>query len=149
MWRLCTLQVAQGTQALELLFNTVGLGWAVNLMELPIISKLVDLLYEFLSANRISLGNALVRPQLMPAAVVHSNVSGRHYPQALAGCLEELSVPSTFVVEAWNQWRCVPLGSSLSHCVCVCVLHTHGCVHVLSMLCITCFAGWHHCCKAD
>jgi hypothetical protein len=38
----------------------VGLGWAVNLMELPIISKLVDLLYEFLSANRISLGNALV-----------------------------------------------------------------------------------------
>lgn len=53
-------QVVQGTQALELLFGTVGLGWAVNLMELPIISKLVDLLYEFLSANRISLGNALV-----------------------------------------------------------------------------------------
>lgn len=55
-----TLQVVQGTPALETLFNTVGLGWAVNLMELPIISKLVDLLYEFLSANRISLGNALV-----------------------------------------------------------------------------------------
>jgi len=54
------LQVVQGTAALELLFGTVGLGWAVNLMELPIISKMVDLLYEFLSANRISLGNALV-----------------------------------------------------------------------------------------
>jgi hypothetical protein len=53
--------VVQGTLALETLFGTVGLGWAVNLMELPIISKLVDLLYEFLSANRISLGNALVR----------------------------------------------------------------------------------------
>lgn len=53
-------QVVQGTAALETLFDTVGLGWAVNLMELPIISKLVDLLYEFLSANRISLGNALV-----------------------------------------------------------------------------------------
>jgi predicted DCC family thiol-disulfide oxidoreductase YuxK len=52
--------VLQGTAALEKLFSTVGLGWAVNLMELPIISKLVDLLYEFLSANRISLGNALV-----------------------------------------------------------------------------------------
>lgn len=51
--------VVQGTAALELLFGTVGLGWAVNLMELPIVSKLVDLLYEFLSANRISLGNAL------------------------------------------------------------------------------------------
>jgi hypothetical protein len=57
----CALQVVQGTLALETLFSTVGLGWAVNLMELPIISKLVDLLYEFLSANRISLGNALVR----------------------------------------------------------------------------------------
>jgi predicted DCC family thiol-disulfide oxidoreductase YuxK len=56
-------QVFQGTAALELLFSTVGLGWAVNLMELPIISKLVDLLYEFLSANRISLGNALVSEQ--------------------------------------------------------------------------------------
>jgi hypothetical protein len=54
------VQVVQGTAALELLFGTVGLGWAVNLMELPIVSKLVDLLYEFLSANRISLGNALV-----------------------------------------------------------------------------------------
>lgn len=60
----CThAQVFQGTAALELLFGTVGLGWAVNLMELPIISKLVDLLYEFLSANRISLGNALVSHQ--------------------------------------------------------------------------------------
>lgn len=57
------MQVFQGTAALELLFSTVGLGWAVNLMELPIISKLVDLLYEFLSANRISLGNALVSHQ--------------------------------------------------------------------------------------
>lgn len=55
-----TQQVVQGTAALELLFDTVGLGWAVNLMELPIVAKIIDLLYEFLSANRISLGNALV-----------------------------------------------------------------------------------------
>lgn len=53
------LQVLMGTDALRVLFNTVGLGWAVDLMEVPIINKLVDWLYEFLSANRISLGNAL------------------------------------------------------------------------------------------
>ncbi|KAF6257418.1 hypothetical protein COO60DRAFT_1271375 [Scenedesmus sp. NREL 46B-D3] len=52
-------QVLQGTDALRLLFGTVGLGWAVDLMEVPLLNKLVDLLYEFLSANRISLGNAL------------------------------------------------------------------------------------------
>jgi hypothetical protein len=48
-----------GTDALRLLFTSVGLGWAVDIMEIPIINKLVDLLYEFLSANRISLGSAL------------------------------------------------------------------------------------------
>lgn len=58
----------QGTAALETLFSTVGLGWAVNLMELPIVSKLVDVLYEFLSANRISLGNAMVRHTCLPCS---------------------------------------------------------------------------------
>lgn len=48
-----------GTDALRLLFTTVGLGWAVDIMEVPLINKLVDMLYDFLSANRISLGNAL------------------------------------------------------------------------------------------
>eukprot|EP00775_Hariotina_reticulata_P007157 gene7157-7372_t len=52
-------KVLMGTDALRLLFTTVDLGWAVDIMEVPIINKLVDLLYEFLSANRISLGNAL------------------------------------------------------------------------------------------
>ncbi|WIA10512.1 hypothetical protein OEZ85_010701 [Tetradesmus obliquus] len=52
-------RVLQGTDALRLLFGTVGLGWAVDLMEIPLLNKLVDMLYEFLSANRISLGNAL------------------------------------------------------------------------------------------
>lgn len=53
------LQVLMATDALRLLFSTVGLGWAVDIMEIPLISKLVDWLYDFLSANRISLGNAL------------------------------------------------------------------------------------------
>lgn len=51
--------VLQGTTALEQLFETVGLGWATRIMELPIINKIVDLLYQFLSANRLSLGGAL------------------------------------------------------------------------------------------
>jgi hypothetical protein len=35
-------QVLQGTDALRLLFGTVGLGWAVDLMEIPLLNKLVD-----------------------------------------------------------------------------------------------------------
>lgn len=31
--------VLQGTKALEQLFETVGLGWATRIMELPIINK--------------------------------------------------------------------------------------------------------------
>ena len=46
-----------GTPALLVLFDTVGLGWAVKLSENPLVAKLVDLVYEFLSHNRISLGN--------------------------------------------------------------------------------------------
>lgn len=51
--------VIRGTQALEQLFDAVGLGWATKIMELPIINKLVDILYNFLSANRLSMGGAL------------------------------------------------------------------------------------------
>jgi len=51
--------VLYGSDALRELFNTVGLGWATRISELPIIKKLVDILYDFLSANRISLGGAL------------------------------------------------------------------------------------------
>jgi hypothetical protein len=35
-------QVLQGTDALRLLFGTVGLGWAVDLMEIPLLNKIVD-----------------------------------------------------------------------------------------------------------
>ncbi|GAX83680.1 hypothetical protein CEUSTIGMA_g11105.t1 [Chlamydomonas eustigma] len=51
--------VLYGSDALRELFDTVGLGWATRISELPIIKKLVDMLYDFLSANRISLGGAL------------------------------------------------------------------------------------------
>ncbi len=51
--------VLYGTDALRVLFDTVGLGWAVSLSELPWIAKVVDVLYDFLSANRLSLGGAL------------------------------------------------------------------------------------------
>ena len=52
-------RVLMGTDALRLLFNTVGLGWAVDLMEIPVIARVIDALYDWLSANRISLGNSL------------------------------------------------------------------------------------------
>lgn len=38
--------VIQGTEALKALFTTVGLGWAVYISDLPIITYLVDALYH-------------------------------------------------------------------------------------------------------
>ena len=35
------------------------MGWAVRLSENPIINKIVDMLYDFMSANRIQLGGAM------------------------------------------------------------------------------------------
>lgn len=51
--------VITGSDALRELFNAVGLGWATRISELPIIAKIVDIVYNFLSANRLSLGGAM------------------------------------------------------------------------------------------
>jgi hypothetical protein len=51
--------VLQGTEALRALFSQVGLGWVVGLMESPILAKIVDVIYDFLSANRIQIGGAM------------------------------------------------------------------------------------------
>lgn len=53
------LPVVQGTDAIKAMYASVGLGWLIWLMELPLASKLVDLFYEFVSHNRISLGNSM------------------------------------------------------------------------------------------
>jgi predicted DCC family thiol-disulfide oxidoreductase YuxK len=52
-------KVLQGTEALRGLFGMVGLGWVVGLMESPILAKIVDLIYDFLSKNRIQLSGAM------------------------------------------------------------------------------------------
>lgn len=49
----------QGTKALKALFTAVGLGWAVSISDLPFFAMLVDLLYNFLSANRLSMGGMM------------------------------------------------------------------------------------------
>jgi len=51
-------KVLLGTDALRALFDTVGLGWAVRLSEIPLFAKIMDVVYDFLSANRLSLGAA-------------------------------------------------------------------------------------------
>ncbi|KAF5836061.1 hypothetical protein DUNSADRAFT_6531 [Dunaliella salina] len=50
-------EVLKGTDALKALFNAVGLAWVVKLADLPIIAGLVDLLYNNLAANRLSMGS--------------------------------------------------------------------------------------------
>ncbi|KAI8474569.1 MAG: hypothetical protein J3K34DRAFT_407422, partial [Monoraphidium minutum] len=52
-------RVLQGTDALRGLFGEVGLGWVVGLMESPLMAKIVDFVYEFLSKNRIKIGGAM------------------------------------------------------------------------------------------
>lgn len=47
------IQVLYGTDALKAMFTEVGLGWAVTLSENPIVAKIIDFIYEFLSSNRI------------------------------------------------------------------------------------------------
>jgi len=51
--------VLYGTEALNAMFNEVGLGWAVKLSENPIFQKIINIIYDFLSHNRIQLGGAL------------------------------------------------------------------------------------------
>lgn len=51
--------VLQGTDAIRAMYTVVGLGWLAFLMELPLFTNAVDVLYEFISRNRISLGAAM------------------------------------------------------------------------------------------
>jgi len=45
-----------GPDALRLLYDTVGLGWASRLAAIPVISSIVDALYELISKYRLGIG---------------------------------------------------------------------------------------------
>lgn len=45
-----------GPEALRLLYSTVGLGWAATVAKLPVISTIVDWLYELISKYRLGVG---------------------------------------------------------------------------------------------
>lgn len=51
--------VVQGTDAIKAMYAAVGLGWLTWLMEQPVVTTLVELLYDFISKNRISLGQSM------------------------------------------------------------------------------------------
>jgi predicted DCC family thiol-disulfide oxidoreductase YuxK len=57
LWRYA--QVLYGVDALNAMFEAVGLGWATKLGSLPLVSKAVDGLYDWLSSNRLTLGGAM------------------------------------------------------------------------------------------
>ena len=48
--------VVTGPEALRLLYDTVGLGWASRLAQLPVVSSIVDALYELISKYRLGIG---------------------------------------------------------------------------------------------
>ena len=51
-----TEEVVTGPEALRLLYDTVGLGWASRLAQLPVVSSVVDALYELISKYRLGIG---------------------------------------------------------------------------------------------
>ena len=48
--------VVTGPDALKLLYDTVGLGWASRAAALPVVSWLVDRLYDLISKYRLGIG---------------------------------------------------------------------------------------------
>lgn len=56
--RVCAIDT-QGTDAIKSMYAAVGLAWLTWLMEQPFVTKLVELLYDFISKNRISLGDSM------------------------------------------------------------------------------------------
>lgn len=51
--------IIKGPAALKELYRTVGLGWAAQLGDLPVISQLVDLVYEVLGRLRLPMGKGM------------------------------------------------------------------------------------------
>lgn len=49
-------EVVTGPEALRLLYATVGLGWASRVAQLPVVSSIVDALYELISKYRLGIG---------------------------------------------------------------------------------------------
>eukprot|EP00887_Chlorella_sp_A99_P003061 scaffold9.g3061.t1 len=51
--------ILKGTEALKNLYDTVGLGWAARFGDLPVISNIVDWVYELLSKMRLPIGRSM------------------------------------------------------------------------------------------
>jgi predicted DCC family thiol-disulfide oxidoreductase YuxK len=51
--------ILKGTDALKQLYAAVGLGWAAAFGDLPIISTLVEWVYELLSRLRLPMGKGM------------------------------------------------------------------------------------------
>ena len=48
--------IVTGPDALRLLYDTVGLGWAARAARLPVVSWLVDRAYDLISKYRLGIG---------------------------------------------------------------------------------------------
>jgi predicted NBD/HSP70 family sugar kinase/thiol-disulfide isomerase/thioredoxin len=51
--------ITTGMPALELLYSAVGLGWVFALSRLPVIGQAAELIYKFISKNRMSIGGGM------------------------------------------------------------------------------------------
>lgn len=51
--------IVRGLDALELMYGVVGLGWVLQLAKLPLIKEIAELIYKFLSKNRLVIGGGM------------------------------------------------------------------------------------------
>ena len=51
--------IVKGMEALELLYGQVGLGWVFALSRLPLLGQAAELIYKFISKNRMSIGGGM------------------------------------------------------------------------------------------
>ena len=51
--------IVKGMEALELLYGQVGLGWVFVLSRLPLLGQAAELIYKFISKNRVSIGGGM------------------------------------------------------------------------------------------
>jgi predicted NBD/HSP70 family sugar kinase/thiol-disulfide isomerase/thioredoxin len=51
--------ITKGMEALEMLYAAVGLGWVFQLARLPLFGPAAELIYKFISKNRMSIGGGM------------------------------------------------------------------------------------------
>ena len=84
--------VIKGMEALELLYDQVGLGWVFVLSRLPLIGEAANLIYKFISKNRMQIGGGM--DAVMALGKINMEEKGEGSCAADGECRDGYSKPS-------------------------------------------------------